>query len=284
MSDMRNLIWIAAYPKSGSTWMRLFVAHLLAEKADAASIRDQILRVPVDFGLMGFDTALGIKLADFTPEEAVVLKPRRLEAEARLLSRPSLFRTHDAWVRTSAGEPLLSAAATARAIHLVRDPRDIAVSFAEFFDCDQDQAISRMADPEYRLVFDPDGPAGPQVPITLLDWSGHCRSWLAAEEVPRLLVRYEDLLADPLGEFTRMAVFAGLPASAERIGRAVEETRFDRLKARDQNEGFAFRGDGRSHFRVGRAGGWRDGLTAEQARRIERDHGEVMTRLGYALG
>lgn len=283
MSDLQKLIWIAAYPKSGSTWIRLFVAHLMAETGSAEGIRDLVSRVPVDFGLLGFDTALGIKLADLTPEEAVLLKPRRLEAEARHLPQPTLFRTHDAWVCTSLGEPILSTAATAGAIHLVRDPRDIAVSFAEFFDCSQDEAIARMADPAYRLEFDPDALAGPQVPITLLDWSRHCLSWLSADAVPRLLVRYEDLLVDPIGEFTRLASFAGLPSAPEPIAAAVAETRFERLKARDQREGFALRGDGRSHFRVGRAGGWREALTPAQARRIEQDHGEVMARLGYAL-
>lgn len=264
--------------------MRLFAAYLMAENGDAGSMRDLILQVPVDFGLLGFDTALGIKLADLSPQEAIALKPCRLEAEARHLSKPTLFRTHDAWVKTSQGEPLLSAVATASAVHLVRDPRDIAVSFAEFFDCSQDQAIALMADPTYRLVFDPDAPAGPQLPITLLDWSSHCLSWLSAEQVPRLLIRYEDVLADPVREFTRLAVFADLASTPEQVAAAVEATRFDRLKERDRKEGFAFRGDGRSHFRVGRAGGWREALTPAQARRIEREHGEVMIRLGYALG
>lgn len=256
---------------------------MAGNKVDA-SISNQALRVPLDFGLLGFDTALGIKLVDLTQEEATNLKPLRLEAEARHLSRPSLFRTHDAWGPTRKGQPRLSAAATAGAIHLVRDPRDIAVSFAEYFDCSQDEAITRMADPTYQLDFDPDAAAGPQLSITLLDWSGHCQSWLAAEEIPRLLIRYEDILTDPVGEFTRMAVFAGLPAAPDLIAAAVEATRFDRLKARDQQDGFALRGDGRSHFRAGRAGGWQTALTPEQARRIGRDHGDMMTRLGYAMG
>jgi aryl sulfotransferase len=34
-------------------------------------------------------------------------------------------------------------------------------------------------------------------------------------------------------------------------------------------------------FVSGRAGGWRDVLTAEQAGQIERDHRAVMMRFGY---
>ncbi|WP_235720857.1 hypothetical protein [Magnetospirillum molischianum] len=72
------------------------------------------------------------------------------------------------------------------------------------------------------------------------------------------------------------------PTTPERVTAAVEETRFDRLKERDRREGFAFRGDGRSHFRVSRAGLFerteqpanilrrpcRQPITLKQARRI----------------
>ena len=34
-------------------------------------------------------------------------------------------------------------------------------------------------------------------------------------------------------------------------------------------------------FRSGRSGGWKDALTPEQAKRIERDHREQMKRFGY---
>jgi len=50
-------------------------------------------------------------------------------------------------------------------------------------------------------------------------------------------------------------------------------TRFEHLKAREAQEAIVFRGDGRSFFRSGRAGGWREALTTDQARGNERDHG-----------
>jgi len=32
---MRNLIWLASYPKSGNTWVRMFVAAYLADGGEA---------------------------------------------------------------------------------------------------------------------------------------------------------------------------------------------------------------------------------------------------------
>jgi len=36
-------------------------------------------------------------------------------------------------------------------------------------------------------------------------------------------------------------------------------------------------------FREGRAGAWRERLTAEQAQRVAKTHGEQMARFGYPL-
>ncbi len=278
---VRRLFWIAAYPKSGSTWLRFFVAHLTAQETIGESLRDAALRVPVDFGQAGFDRALGIKLADLTTTEALALKPRRLEAEAQQRLTPALYLTHDAWTASPLGEPLLPAAVTAGAIHLVRDPRDIAVSYAEFFNCSLDQAIAQMADPAHIMIFNPEADSGPQLPLTLLDWSGHCRSWLAADGFPRLRLRYEDLLTNPQREFAKLARFAHLPSTIDALERAITATRFDRLKSQDAQEAYAYRGDGRSFFREGRSGGWRTALSSDQARQIERDHGPMMVHLGY---
>lgn len=288
MDHIKPLLWIAAYPKSGSTWLRFFVAHLLEpSRATQESLTAAVARVPTDFGQAGFDQMLGIKLVDLSAREAVILKPRRLEAEARRLQAMReirVMRTHDAFIDTPLGEPMFPASITRGAIHLVRDPRDIAVSYANYFCCTVDEAIAFMAAPHHCLHFDPDSDVGPQVPITLLDWSRHCHSWsTASADIPVLRLRYEDLVAEPMQTFTQLAHFAGLPSSKDNVARAVEATRFDRLKRRDTQEGFAFRGDGSSFFRAGRVGGWRAVLTPEQVKRITDTHAAVMTELGYDL-
>ena len=69
-------------------------------------------------------------------------------------------------------------------------------------------------------------------------WSGHVEAWLDAP-FPVLPVRYEDdLLADTLGELTRMVRFLGLDCAAERLRQAVRTTGFRHLRAREEREGF----------------------------------------------
>ncbi|MCX7631539.1 MAG: sulfotransferase domain-containing protein [Geminicoccaceae bacterium] len=52
--------------------------------------------------------------------------------------------------------------------------------------------------------------------------------------MPRtLLVRYEDLRAEPVRELGKLAGFLGLPASERELVAAVEYARFERLQARE---------------------------------------------------
>ncbi|GIJ46758.1 hypothetical protein Val02_36440 [Virgisporangium aliadipatigenens] len=96
------------------------------------------------------------------------------------------------------------------------------------------------------------------------------------------VVRYEDLHADPVAGFARMAATAGLATTPDRVAAAVAATRFARLRGLEAAHGFPERpAAATTFFRRGAVGGWRDDLPAHLARRIERAHGEAMADLGY---
>jgi len=95
-------------------------------------------------------------------------------------------------------------------------------------------------------------------------WGENVGSWLAArsQHPGFLLLRYEDLLADTARELTRVADFAGLPTTPERISRAVERS---------------------SAVPSAKSGGWRSDLPEPQVARIEAAWGDIMACLGYEL-
>ena len=94
------------------------------------------------------------------------------------------------------------------------------------------------------------------------------------------LVRYEDMEASPVQRLTEVADFLGIPSVAAE--RAVAATRFEGLRAQEDASRFReFVGLGGRFFWKGRSGGWLAALSPAQAQRLERDHGEVMSRLGY---
>lgn len=277
---MNGFYWLASYPKSGNTWLRLFLEHLLSHGADfdlnhlRAGIHNAAVR-------QTFDRLLDMPSSELTEDEITRARPRQFELEAAASPQPLLRKVHDAWRLTSAGEPLFPPALTRGVIYLVRDPRDVAASLAHHIGKSIDDTIERMNRPAACMEQSRQRVAS-QLPQLLTTWSGHVSSWQAVP-VPRLLLRYEDMLADPFHSFSQVVRFLGYTdISPARIHASLEAVRFDRLQSMENRSGFAEKPmQAERFFRRGIAGGWQDSLTPEQARRITTDHGDKMRQLGY---
>lgn len=227
-----------------------------------------------------FDRILDVYSSDLTDDEISNARPRQYEIEAAETKAPLLYKAHDAWRLTPSGEPLFPLAVTGGAVYLVRDPRDVAVSLAHHMGRSVEHAIIRMANPK-ALAEESCTRMPAQLPQLLTSWSQHAASWLAAP-IPLLILRYEDLLADPVSNFGKVAAFLRLNKSPEQIRSAVEMVRFERLQEMEKKSGFTEKPpQAESFFRCGIANGWRDSLTPEQVDRIKGCHAEMMQKFGY---
>jgi hypothetical protein len=107
-------------------------------------------------------------------------------------------------------------------------------------------------------------------------------SWTREPHEAVIVVRYEDLIADPIKHFTAISEHLRQGANARQIAEAVELSTFDKLRSEEERHDFRERSEkALRFFREGRAGEWRDKLTKEQATRISADHHEQMRRFGY---
>ncbi|MFB0613738.1 sulfotransferase domain-containing protein [Aurantiacibacter poecillastricola] len=270
------LVWIASYPKSGNTWVRAMLTAVRLDNGEELDINR------LEGRLKGrrtedFEEVAGLTLDELPREEQLRALPDLLAELARTASGLEIRKTHDAFIRTANGRNVYSAEAGARAIYIVRDPRDVAVSFAAHLGISLDAAIAEMARTDREL-----GREGGGLIELIGSWSSNVQSWLDQCDIPTLMISYEDLLSDPAACLAKMLGFAGLEWNEEALAQAVEMTRFDKLKAIEARDGFVERSESSDpFFRRGRAGGWREDLTASQAARIEADHQQVMCRLGY---
>jgi hypothetical protein len=204
------------------------------------------------------------------------LRPAVHEQLTRLHPDLVFVKTHNANLAIH-GMPLCTPAVTAGSVFIVRDPRDIAVSYAAFARKSIDDIIDFMGNPNAANATDEH-----QVFEHLSSWSHHAVSWVAAQN--RLLVRYEDLLAEPERYFARIIRFIGTgEVEADRLKRAIAFSSFDKLAGQEAAEGYRAAGSAKTFFRAGKAGQWREQLTWEQIARIEATHGEIMQKFGYAL-
>ena len=275
---MAGIWWLASYPKSGNTWLRVALATLLSGRP--ADINTMPFVRVIANNRARFDTALGIESADLTAEQETNLRPRAYELWAADAAQPLYCKTHDTYRRTPAGEPLFPTAATLGAVYVVRDPRAVAVSLANHLAEPIDNAIARMEDPAAGLWI-----SSPRLSTQLSQrygcWRDHIDSWLGAP-FPAHLLRYEDMHGDPHAAFAAVAAFLGLSSDRERVATAVDAASFSRLQAQERAVGFVEKPiQAAAFFREGRVDGWRQVLTAEQNARIVDANEPVMRRLGY---
>jgi aryl sulfotransferase len=276
-----GITWIASYPKSGNTWVRLLLATLLEGGGVCPDLNTLDFAPELARSRELFENFLHLDASDLTEAEIRNWRPTLTRALANALPSPAYMKTHDARLLTADGELLVPSEATEAAVYLVRDPRDIAPSLAHHLGCDLDCAISIMGDRNWGT---PSHRRGLQSMVgdCWSSWSVNVESWLDGEAPHPLVLRFESLLSDPQAEFTKLTHHLGIPAAPESIEAAIRATRFHDLQLKERRHGFAGQvAPGRSFFREGRAGGWHASLSAGQVARIEADHGHMMRRLGY---
>lgn len=273
--------WLVSYPKSGNTWLRLMLASLMAGGA-AVDINASALASGV-CSHAEMDEFLGIESSELTAAEIAAAQPALLAAIAAAAGQTLLLRkVHDRFWHTAAGAPVFPPRLSRAAVYLVRDPRDVAVSYAHHRGVGVDDIIALMADRSSMLARSDDRMRR-QLPQPLGRWDEHAASWLDQREIPVLALRFEDLVADPGRQLAAVADHLAIAATPAAIAAAVSATRFEVLQQQERVNGFGERQSGSTaaFFRAGRAGGWRQTLSPDQARRIETAQRAGMARFGY---
>jgi hypothetical protein len=103
-----------------------------------------------------------------------------------------------------------------------------------------------------------------------------------------LLVRYEDLLSDPMPQLGRIARFIEIEASTELLASATERSSAQRMRVLERTQGSQWitTRDKRQDIPfVGAAsiGGWKERLSTASIAEIEAAWGPLMVQLGYNL-
>ena len=174
---MSGIYWLASYPKSGNTWLRIVLANLQANQDIPVSINE--LPTPIASDRALFDRIAGIESADLLPEEVERLRPQIYRHLAQRSAEPLLLKVHDAYTFLPCGDPLFPTEITLGVIYILRNPLDVAVSLAAHFDCDLDTAIGYMATDGLTLSSSLEVYRH-QFPQRISSWSGHVCSWMVS--------------------------------------------------------------------------------------------------------
>lgn len=278
--DCKRIIWLASYPKSGNTWFRAFLANLLNKSEKPADI-NELAGGPIASSRQLFDEATGLSSSDMTAGEIENLRPLVYEYIANEASETIFHKIHDAFTFTRNGRPLVPANATRGAFYFVRNPLDVAVSFAHHSNISFEASVHAMNNNDYAFC-SKSSRLHMQLRQKLLTWSNHYLSWIGQKEFPVLVIRYEDMKLSPFETFAKAVKFSGLSHSDDEIREAIRKSSFSELQKQEKERGFKEKSpDSQSFFRKGKIGSWKEELTEELVEKIRQDHREVMGRLGY---
>ena len=275
----KNIVWLASYPKSGNTWVRILLSNYLSSSNSGININE------IDSSIISssrtiLDNYLPYLSSDLSFEEIDNIRPYLYQEISKETEDIQFIKTHDAFTLNENGEALFPPSISKAVIHIVRNPLDVTVSFAHHSNISIVKSIETLNNEDKCLAKNKKA-LNKQLRQKLLSWSGHYKSWKNAG-IPYLLVKYEDLLKDPEGTFEQIILFLYGQVDKEQIKKAVELSSFKELKKQEHKTPFREKPlQAKSFFREGESGSWKKELTKRQAKIIIDAHQEIMRELAY---
>ena len=264
MASLQRIIWLASFPKSGNTWMRVLLANYFMPQGQAPDINALHQFTTADVRQDFFDRVAGRPFSKKKFSDWLKLRPRVLRAIAASKPGHHFVKTHSKIGQVD-GISLILPDVTAGAIYVMRNPFDLVLSYARHMGDTVDRTIEIMMDRR----------AMSGSPTGIFEfkgrWDEHVTGWATAPGLGAHVVRYEDLLEDTEAELHRLMVYLKAPIDDKAMARAIEAASFGNLQKQEAAKGFKERPAGMAQFfATGRAGGWREKLTPDQVARIRK--------------
>lgn len=276
----KNIVWLASYPKSGNTWMRIFLSNLLSGSSEAVDI-NALSETAISSNRAILDSYLGIHTSELTMEETDRLRPdvfRKFSEEKEGLG---FIKTHEAWTINSMGKAIFPEDITKGVLYIIRNPLDIAISYAYHNAESLDKTIASLNADNIILCHREDS-INIQTAQILKSWSDHVHSWTVESKLPVHIIRYEDMLERPYYVFKDAINFLGLKYAESDLISAISNSSFDRLRTMELNNGFIERGiRAKRFFRKGKSNEWKSVLSHKQINDIVKHHKGIMKKFGY---
>ena len=242
------IIWLASYPKSGNTWVRTIINELIYTDNNYDNVFNNASK-----NIRQFPAYSDFKDSfEFTSQDRTKINKQKLinttiknwinlQNKINQDKKIKLFKTHNLLGKFKIDNQEYSFTNldnTIGVIHIVRDPRSIISSLKNHFSLDTEEEAKEM-------ILDENTWSGLKyknsVPNYFSSWSNHFNSW---KRFPKNnhLIKYEDILENPVKEITRIVVylkkFFKLELDEKRIINIAEKTSFKNFKKNEENGKF----------------------------------------------
>ena len=276
MADKRGIVWLASYPKSGNTWTRIFLANYLVNGDKPVPINQAHRFAMGDSVAKTYAMAAQTSINTGDLDQVLDLRGRVLRGIVANGADVNFVKTHN-FQGSMKGRLLIPKELTRSAVYIVRNPLDVVVSYARHFGLTHKQAAAALSNVSNWIA-----PTGDTVGQFLGRWDQHVKSWTVPADYPQLILRYEDLLTDPVQHFANLLTHIGIPIDQLRLKKAIEFSSFKELSQQEEKGGFEEKSQfTKAFFGRGQAAQWKSALSPELVMQIRADHGKTMEKFGY---
>ena len=275
-----KIIWIATYPRSGTAWVRSFLASYYFTEDGEFYLKLLVDKIP-HFLSGAFFGKYSSKIEEKKDRIAEYWIPAQQQMHWTH-GNPDLnfeFLTTHNKNGTLNDNLFIDATKTAGYISIIRDPREAAVSFARYMRVSIDESIDHLTIEGMNVTEKDD------FPEFRLNWYKHYMSWKEQGEkdgYPGIVVRYEDLLQDSFKYFSKIIKFLTDDVGCgtydeDKIKKCIESTSYSKMVKLNEEANYPMSKEYFKHQN------WKDILTKKQQKRIEKKFHKEMLEFEYEI-
>jgi len=292
----KHIFWIASYPKSGNTLLRAILSSLFFSK-------DGTVTFELISAIKGLENKWRLNfIEDKNPKEFLLLNKNKvlskywLELQSKTnmqLKEEFIFlKTHHALV-TYSNYPFTIEDNCRGYFYIVRDPRDVAISWAKHSNISINKSIdflmNELSATEWNHSNKSLLPKDIAPKVILSSWEKNIISWINNKwSCPKMIIRYEDLVYNKKNIIISIVKFLNKNFKIKftnldnKIQKILESTDFKKLKKAEEEKGFKEATNG-PFFRTGKKNQWKKILNKVQIKKIENKFSKTMLAFGYEL-
>ena len=292
----KHIFWISSYPKSGNTLVRAILTGLFFSNDGKVEFEDMR-----HIGL--FETTRRLNFIKSINEKdfynlgdlkvlSKYWQKIQVSQELKIVKGFGFLKTHSCLV--SIKNNLFTSKDISKGyIYIIRDPRDLCISWAKHSNYSIDQSIDFLCNSlsvlkwvnksKYSMM------PNNIFPLQFVSsWKEHIKSWTENDlGVPKLVIKYEDLIENKEIIIKKIIKFfyenfnTKINNLDSRLKNILETTSFDYMKKAEIKSGFDEAMPWNSFFQEGKKEQWKDLLKKTQRSKIENNFREYMNKFGY---